>query len=126
MGKKKEKFKKFDTGKTRLGLVPPAAHRAIADVLTYGANKYEPNNWCRGAEWSRYIDALERHMNAWKRGERDDPESGHPHLAHAGCCLYFLLEYELEGIGEDDRIFHDIEANKKKRGRGRKRAPAKE
>ena len=108
----KDKFRKNDQGKTRFGLTPPAAHRAIADVLTYGANKYEPNNWCRGADYSRYIDALERHLNAWKSGERDDPESGHHHLAHAGCCLMFLLEYEVSGLGTDDRICHDIEANR--------------
>jgi hypothetical protein len=109
----KAKFRKDDQGKTRFSLMPPAAHRAIADVLTYGAEKYTPNNWCKGADWSRYTDALERHINAWKAGEQNDPESGHSHLAHAGCCLVFLLEYELEDLGVDDRICHDIEKHRK-------------
>ena len=107
-----EKFIKNDFGKTRFDLIPPTAYRAIADVLTYGAKKYGPNNWCRGAEWSRYFAALERHLNNWKSGENNDLESGLPHLAHAGCCNMFLLEYELSQLGKDDRIFHDIEGNK--------------
>ena len=39
--------------KTRFELTPWAAIEEITDVLTYGADKYEANNWCRGAEWGR-------------------------------------------------------------------------
>lgn len=106
------KFKKQDIGKARFGLVPPNAHRTIAEVLTYGSEKYGANNWCAGAEYSRYVDALERHLNAWKSGDSYDRESGYHHLAHAGCCLLFLLEYELSGLGEDDRIFRAIQENR--------------
>jgi len=35
-----------------------------------------------------------RHIVAWWLGERDDPESGFHHLAHAMCCLIFLVEGE--------------------------------
>lgn len=105
-------FKKQDAGKARFGLVPPNAHRVIAEVLTYGAEKYGANNWCSGAVYSRYVDALERHLNAWKSGEDLDPESEHHHLAHAACYLLFLLEYELSGLGEDDRIFRAIQENR--------------
>jgi hypothetical protein len=38
--------------KSRLELLPSAALEQIAEVLTYGAAKYEANNWCRGARWA--------------------------------------------------------------------------
>jgi hypothetical protein len=115
------RFTKDDAGKTRFNLIPPGALKLIADVLTYGAKKYNAHNWCQNADWSRYIDALERHWNSWKAGEDVDPESGHHHLAHAGCCLLFLLAYQIHGIGEDDRISHVIDAAIKANGRNNRR-----
>jgi hypothetical protein len=90
--------------KPRLELLPGAALEQIAEVLTYGAAKYEANNWCRGARWGRYFAALLRHVFAWWRGEDLDPETGMSHLAHAGCCLLFLMEYQRNGWGTDDRF----------------------
>lgn len=90
--------------KPRLDLLPTAAVEQIAAVLTYGAGKYEDNNWCRGARWGRYYAALLRHVFAWWRGEDCDPETGLSHLAHAGCCLLFLMEYQRNGWGRDDRF----------------------
>lgn len=92
------------TTKTRFDLVPFAAIGEIADVLAYGANKYSANNWCRGTEWGRYFSALCRHLFAWWRGENRDPETGFSHLAHAGCCLLFLMEYQRNQWGTDDRF----------------------
>lgn len=90
--------------KTRFDLVPFEAVAQIADVLEFGADKYEANNWCRGAHWSRYFSALCRHVFAWWRGEDLDPETGISHLAHAGCCLLFLMEYQRNAWGSDDRF----------------------
>jgi hypothetical protein len=90
--------------KPRLDLVPTAAIEEIAAVLTFGAGKYGDNNWCRGARWGRYYAALLRHLFAWWRGENLDPETGLSHLAHAGCCLLFLLTYQRENWGTDDRF----------------------
>ena len=90
--------------KPRLELVPWAAVSDIAAVLTFGAAKYDANNWCRGARWGRYFAALLRHLFAWWRGENLDQETGLSHLAHAGCCLLFLMEYQRNGWGEDDRF----------------------
>lgn len=90
--------------KPRLDLVPWGAVTEIAEVLTFGAAKYEDNNWARGARWGRYFAALCRHIFAWWRGEDRDPETGKSHLAHAGCCLLFLMEYQRNGWGKDDRF----------------------
>lgn len=90
---------KHDSGKPMPRLLPPSALLAIARVLTFGAKKYSPDNWkyVAGAR-ERYLDALFRHLLAYNSGEILDPESGEPHLAHAGCCLMFLLEAEETGL----------------------------
>ena len=98
-----ETFQKFDTKKPRWSLIPWDALLGILHVLEYGAEKYEPNNWARGADWSRYWDAMQRHLLAWWMGEGADPETGRSHLLHAGACLLFLIAYEMRGIGRDDR-----------------------
>ena len=88
--------RKFDGGKIRYGLLPPLALKATADVLTFGAEKYEPNNWKHVPDsLNRYFDAAQRHMWAFKEGETIDPESGKHHLAHALCCLMFLYEHDI-------------------------------
>lgn len=94
---------KYDQGKTRLDLFPPDALFAISEVLTFGANKYKDRNWEAGMNWSRPFGALMRHMWAWWKGEGHDPETGMSHLWHAGCCIIFLIAYEMRGIGADDR-----------------------
>lgn len=96
-------FIKHDYGKPKWSLMPWDAARQVVAVLTFGAQKYPPRNWEAGAAYSRYFDALQRHVTAWWAGETNDPETGLHHLAHAGCCMLFLLAYELRGIGKDDR-----------------------
>ena len=90
--------------KPRWDLIPSGAIEEIAQVLAFGANKYGEHNWARGAAWHRYFRALCSHVFAWWRGEDRDPETGLNHLAHAGCCLVFLMEYQRHGWGTDDRF----------------------
>jgi Domain of unknown function (DUF5664) len=85
---------KFDNGKPRLGLIPRSALEAEAIVLGFGADKYGTYNWRNGMDWMRLVDAALRHIYAFADGETYDPESGEHHLAHARCCLGFLIEYE--------------------------------
>jgi len=94
---------KKDAGKDPWHLVPWDAVRAIVKVLQFGANKYAPRNWEKGMAWSRPYDALMRHMTAWWEGEHKDAETGFSHLWHAGCCILFLIAFEIRGIGKDDR-----------------------
>jgi dATP/dGTP diphosphohydrolase, N-terminal len=87
--------RKDDADKTRFDLIPPIAEKLVADALTYGAKRYGAENW-RKVDFARerYEAAWRRHLNAWKRGEELDKESGLPHLALAICSLMFVLELE--------------------------------
>jgi hypothetical protein len=94
---------KFDTQKSPMQLLPGDPLRHIADVLGFGAQKYAAHNWRKGMEWSRLIGAAMRHLTAFNDGEDSDPESGISHLAHAGCCILFLLQYLKDHPELDDR-----------------------
>ena len=86
---------KYDAGKLRYDLVPPAAIKAIADVLTYGADKYAPNSWQTVSNGeTRYTAAMMRHFEAYREGEELDPETGKSHLSHCLCNLAFLLWFQ--------------------------------
>jgi hypothetical protein len=94
---------KYDKGKPQLSLLPTRALSEVAQVLTYGAQKYDAHNWRKGMAWSRLSDATLRHFFAFNDGIDVDKESGLLHLAHASCDILFLLEYYLKSIGTDDR-----------------------
>lgn len=84
---------KHDRGKPILGAVPPHAELAVGRVLTFGAEKYARGNWDKVEDHeNRYMDAALRHLNAHRRGELTDSESGESHLAHAACCILFMLD----------------------------------
>lgn len=95
--------RKDDHGKARFDLLPSDALAAFAQVVTVGAAKYGDRNWEAGMNWGRMYAAAQRHLNAFWSGEDDDPETGLPHLAHALCCIAFLLSYTLRGVGADTR-----------------------
>jgi hypothetical protein len=89
-----DKGVKLDTGKRRWGLFPWGAAEWIVKILEYGAQKYTANGWQSVPNArQRYMDALLRHTLAAAGGEWLDPESGLPHLAHAGCNALFLLHF---------------------------------
>lgn len=95
--------RKDDDGKNRLDLIPPELIFAVGEVLTFGARKYSARNWEKGMSWGRVFGALMRHLWAWWRGDKADPETGLSHLWHAGCCLAFLIAFEARKLGDDDR-----------------------
>lgn len=98
-----EKAIKYDHKKLRLDLLSTIAIEEVAKVLTFGADKYSAHNWRSGFAYSRLLGACLRHIFAFMRGETNDPETGLCHLAHAMCCLMFLLEHVLASFGSDDR-----------------------
>jgi hypothetical protein len=90
-------FTKHDAGKPRFDLIDPAFDLERAEVLTDGAASYGDDNWKSAAPAEarrRYQAALDRHFNAWKRGETHDPQSGRPHLAHVAINAEFLRHFE--------------------------------
>lgn len=95
--------RKDDSGKNRVDLLPVDALEEVSKVLTFGARKYADRNWEKGMAWSRVYGACIRHLWAFWRGEETDPESGLSHLAHAMCCVMFLLSYRLRSTPGDDR-----------------------
>lgn len=90
---------KYDGGKPRMALLfdgCPHALEAVAQVLTFGAQKYAAHSWQTVPEGEeRYKSALLRHLTAVGKGEEIDSESNLHHLAHAACNALFILELEL-------------------------------
>jgi len=101
---------KFDGDKLPLHLLSTEAMNQTAAVLAFGAQKYAAHNWRKGFAWSRPLSAAMRHITAFNAGEDKDPESGLPHLAHAACCIMFLLEFEKTHPHLDDRYKPDVQA----------------
>lgn len=88
---------KYDSGKLRFGLIPTETTNALAEVLTFGAEKYAKDNWKlleNGKE--RYLDALYRHLESYRSGEYTDKESGFSHLSHCLCNLAFIHYLETQ------------------------------
>jgi hypothetical protein len=94
---------KHDQDKLPMHLLSTEALEQIAAVLQFGAQKYESHNWRKGFVWSRPLSAALRHILAFNNGEDRDPESNLSHLAHAACCIMFLLEFEKTRPELDDR-----------------------
>lgn len=94
---------KHDGEKPDLSLLSPIAITKIAEVMTFGKKKYTAHNWRKGIVYSRLLAALLRHVFSYLAGESIDNESGKSHLAHAGCCVMMLLEFETTRPDLDDR-----------------------
>jgi len=98
---------RFNAGKLRLELVPPSLERAVAAVLQHACerdvNPYPPRNWERGMPWSKVEASLMRHLNAWRSGHDNDPDTGLPHVWHLACNVAFLIEYRETCPALDDR-----------------------
>lgn len=103
---------KFDDNKLPVNLLSTEALLQTAAVLKFGADKYHAHNWRDGFAWSRPLAAAMRHIMAYNDGEDKDPESGLSHLAHAACCIMFLLEFEKTHPELDDRYKVDVHKTK--------------
>lgn len=90
---------KHDTGKPRPTLLVMSLAEAVnevAKVLTYGAAKYDDDNWRKVPNGvTRYTDALLRHLLAEAMGEEYDPESELLHAAHTAANALIRLEVML-------------------------------
>ena len=85
-----ENFIKHDSNKIRVSLLEPDFILGVAEVATFGANKYAKDNWKKCEDTDRIEDAALRHLFAYLKGEKIDKETGLSHLYHVSCNLMFL------------------------------------
>lgn len=102
---------KFDAGKTEWDLLPLGPVEEVVKVLMHGREKYGRDNWqLVDNPIRRYYSAAQRHLAAFRRARFDtknpfdaiDTESKLHHLAHAACCILFLLWHERKELCEED------------------------
>lgn len=95
--------------KIRMDLLPPSAIKEVADVLTFGAQKYGEDDWRIDLSGSidkianrfqkleaECIAASLRHIFSYIEGYIYDDETGNMHLAHAVCRLLFILQTQID------------------------------
>lgn len=76
--------------KLKYSLIEPEFLEDVSKVLTFGANKYGDNNWKKCKDKSIYIDAVFRHLEAYRKGEIMDKDTNVSHMAHICCNIMFL------------------------------------
>ena len=90
---------KYDGGKPQMDLVPLSSVYAVAQVMTFGANKYSANGWKSVPDAvNRYTAAMLRHMTQLQNGEEFDEDSGLPHADHIACNALFLSWFRRQEI----------------------------
>lgn len=75
-----------ETGKGRYDLISPIAMQRLADHYENGATKYDPRNWEKGMPLSVFLDSMERHLNKFKEGHREED-----HMSAVGWNAFGLI-----------------------------------
>lgn len=94
---------KFDSGKPRFELLPVAAIRLAAAIMTGGASKYNENNWT-GLSASRIVGAASRHLQYFLAGQDLDNDSTQHHIGHYLANLMMLHHILNHFPAQDDRM----------------------
>ena len=96
--------KKDDTGKLDWALLPLYPIREVIKVLMWGEKNYDRDNWLLVANFRlRYYNAAMRHITTWFDGNKKDSTTKLHHLAHAICCLLFLMWFDKKGHNDADK-----------------------
>jgi hypothetical protein len=110
-GKKGAKIERYD-------LIPVEPLAEVARVYGLGAKKYAERNWEKGYDWSLSYAALQRHVNAFWKGEDTDPECKTCHLANVVFHCFAMMEWmkthpELDNrpISEQARAIKKLKLN---------------
>ena len=82
---------KSDDGKPSFTSIPQLALLEVAKGFTLGKEKYGIYNYSGHIDITRYLDALNRHLNQYLTGESID-ESGIHHLALVCCNAMMALD----------------------------------
>lgn len=90
---------KDDNTKLDYSLLPLQELAAVVRVLEFGAKKYGRDNYKAGDGHSsnQLLAACLRHLAAYQAGVKVDPDTGESHIAHAACCLIFMLYNQYHG-----------------------------
>lgn len=99
--------KRWNEGKTPFRYIPlhllAGAARVLHKVTTRKDKPYPEWNWTEPQDWSVPYECLLRHLEAWYRGEDNDPETGEHHLSHVLCNALFAIHYIDKYPERDDR-----------------------
>lgn len=96
------------SAKPHLAYLDPHLEYEMGMGMRFGAGKHGWNNHRQlGVEASQHIlDSLKRHLNAYLRGERIDPESGVHHLACLMNNANFI--YRLDRVHGYDAVLQNV------------------
>lgn len=86
----------------RFSLIPYDFLWALAEHYGRGSMKYADRNWEKGYKWSLSLDASQRHLAQFLRGERIDEETGSHHLIAAAWHLVALWWFDTHEKGTND------------------------
>lgn len=95
---------RFNTGKIRYDLLEPYAMEQLAKVFSFGATKYNDNNWLKGLPWMQTIASLKRHLAAFEQGFDYDNESQLLHMAHVAWNALAIVSYYRHRPEFDNRL----------------------
>ena len=113
---------RYNEGKIKWSMVDFKSLHPLVRVLEYGAHKYSifedsegnqikgseisqqdtkglkviysgKDNWKINLDSTEILESLMRHLEALFAGEKIDPESGLPHIAHVLCNAMFYSHY---------------------------------
>ena len=98
---------RFNKGKNRLELIDAWVMERVGEVLTFGAEKYDPQNWRKGLSMIETLGSLKRHLSAFEKGSQDyDNETGLHHLSHVIVNAMMALYNAKYNPQVDDRVKH--------------------
>lgn len=103
---------KNQSEKNKYSIIPTIMWEALSKVLSFGANKYSPENY-KNEPVEGYVDSMFRHFIAWRNGEYYDPESGLPHVYHMFANAGFISCLE-EINKKKEKDYEDIKREFKK------------
>ena len=83
------------TQKLRMSLITPDYLEALSRVRDFGVRKHGLDSHSLYPS-ELYIDAILRHLTAYRQGELNDPETNIHHLAHISINCMFLMERDVE------------------------------
>lgn len=104
MKNNKPSKKEYSKGKSKIHYIPAEIILGMGHAFEMGAEKHGPYSFRDNPiDYTELIDSTMRHLLAFMNGEDNDPESGLPHLWHAGCNIGMLEWTRVNAPEKDDR-----------------------